>query len=332
MDGASDRTDPPLLAGRLALLERLGEGTFAEVWRVRDVGHAAAELALKIFRPEARGSHERPWSVVSDEARASLYVRPHPNVIRAHALLTVRFFGELDTPALLLDLASGPNLALWLKQQQGADPDAVSRRLAVLHGAIRGLAHVHAAGVAHRDLGFGNVLVSLSPLTGRLADFGAAAVLREGATPPRGVRRREPHAFYPPAHAAPELAFGHDVHAMATLCYLVLAERHPLTDEWPALLAGTWSGAPDPHLHAARRSLLELAPGLARQRGMARLSALLLRCVSAEPEERPRSGMELLRAWNEALGPGEHDGEHDGGHVTATAPIPGRAPARRWPW
>lgn len=317
--------DAPLVAGRLALLERLGEGTFAEVWRAHDVGDSA-EVALKIFKPGARGEPERPWVVVSDEARASLYMRPHPNVIRVRALLAVRFFDELETPALILDLATGPNLALWLLEQRGSASDAVPARLSVLRGAIAGLAHAHAAGVAHRDLGFGNVLVCGPPLTGRLADFGAAAVLCEGAPPPRGVHRHEPHALYPPASGPTEQALGHDVHAIATLCYLALAERHPLTDEWRDMLEGRWSGAPDLHRHARRRSLLELAPGLARHPGMDRLSALLLRCVSADPGQRPRSAVELLRAWDEALD------EHEGAHLTPPAPTPARARERRSPW
>ena len=311
---------PPLLAGRLALVERLGEGTFAEVWRARDVGRGSAELALKIFKPGARGDAQHPWSVVTDEARASLYLPPHPNVIRAHALLSVRFFGEIETPAMVLDLAGGPNLAEWLQERRASAPGDVAPRLAVLSGAIRGLAHAHAAGVVHRDLGFGNVMVQDDPLTGRIADFGAAAVLRDGASPPRSVQRREPHAFYPPASAATELAFGDDVHAIATLGYLVLAERHPLTDEWRAMLAGTWCGAPDPYLHPERRSLLELAPWLAGHPGMERLSALLSRCVSPDPELRPRSATELWHAWEQAA------------HLTAMPPTPVRAPERRSPW
>lgn len=326
----------PLLAGRFALLERLGEGSFAEVWRVRDTQPTSSApaspaspelLAIKVFKPSARGNPRHPWSVVSDEARASLYLPPHPNVIRAHMLLTVRLFGDEETPALVLDLARGPNLAQWLMQQPRACLETLPDRLAVLGGVLRGLAHVHHAGIAHRDLGFGNILVATEPLTGQIADFGAAAVLRDGAPRPADVRRQEPHALYPSCTPTsdPRQAFGDDVHAMATLCTLVLTERHPLTDQWRDLLDGTWSGRPDPHVHAARRSLLELAPWLARDERMARLSPLLLRCIDRDPERRPQSGAELLREWDDALGP-DSDDDCDHAHLTATAPTPGRAP------
>ena len=254
------------LAGRFELRERIGEGTFAQVWRAHDLatGHA---VALKLFRPNGETAAN-----VLNEAAAALRLAPHPNVVRAWA-----FFEAGDSACLVLDYVPGLNLAEWLAVQPAPAPPSVPDRLTVLTDLLRGLAHAHAHGVAHRDLSFGNVLVAPSPLRACLADFGGA------------------HFAGSPASLAD--AFSRDVYAFAVLAYLTLAGRHPLTDEWRSQHSAEWSGAMGANASLPRRRLMDLAPWMPSHPHLRALSSLLWRCVAAEPGERPSSAVALAAEW-----------------------------------
>lgn len=257
------------LAGRFELRETIGQGTFAQVWRAQDLetGHP---VALKLF-------HSAPdvAANVLNEVAAGLRMPPHPNVVRALA-----FFESGESPCLVLDYVPGSNLAEWLARQPAPGPDSAPDRLVVLRDLLRGLAHAHASGVAHRDLSFGNVLVAAAPLRACLTDFGGAWF----ADPPAGLAD----------------AFRQDVYAFAVLAYLTLSGRHPLTDDWQSQHSSEWSGATGAHASLPRRRLVDLAPWLASHPHLPALSAVLGSCVAADPGQRPSSAVALAAAWDAA--------------------------------
>lgn len=257
------------LAGRFELREKIGEGTFAQVWRAHDLatGHP---VALKLFRPTAETAAN-----VLNEAAAGLRMAPHPNVVRAWA-----FFEAGDSPCLVLDYVPGANLAEWLAKQPAPAPDSLPDRLVVLGDLLRGLAHAHASGVAHRDLSFGNVLVAPAPLRASLTDFGGA------------------HLPGSPATLADALL--QDVYAFAVLAYLTLAGRHPLTDDWQSQHSAVWSGAAGTQPSLPRRRLTDLAPWMQSHPHLPGLSSALLRCIAADPRQRPSSAVALAAEWDAA--------------------------------
>lgn len=295
---------PDLLAGRFALHRMLGDGTFAEVWSATDRAAKGTprEVALKIFRP-VKGGERHAWDPVEREVAASLRMPPHPNVVKAWAVLGVRFFGDTETPCLVLDRVDGVNLALWLADLPPPGPETVGPRIEVMGGLLRGLAHAHAAGVVHHDLSFGNVLVgkTLLPIA-RLTDFGCAQVA--GAA---GGGTDEEEALQPinppPYSPTVPLAQGarRDVYAFATLCCLALFGRHPLTDEWQSMRKGRWAGAADPHRTLPRRAMADLALWANGIPELPALSDLLLHCVAAEPDLRPPSAVAVLDEWEAVM-------------------------------
>lgn len=291
---------PDLLAGRFAIRGMLGNGTFAEVWSATDLAAKGTprEVALKIFRPVG-GGEGHAWDPVEREVAASLRMPPHPNLVKAWAVLGVRFFGNTETPCLVLPLIDGANLALWLADQPPPGPDAIGPRLAVMTGLLRGLAHAHVAGVVHHDLSFGNVLVGKTlPPIARLADFGHAQIEEAAGSGPDEEDVLQP-INPPPYSLTMPLAQGarRDVYAFATLCCLALCGRHPLTDEWQNMRTGRWVGAAEPHRTLPRRAMADLAPWVRGIPRLAALSDLLLRCVAADPDGRPASAATLLDAW-----------------------------------
>jgi serine/threonine-protein kinase len=295
-----------LLAGRFALGARLGDGTFAEVWQATDhAGLGGPRLvALKIFRPVRNGGADT-WDPLEREVAVSARLAPHPQVVKAWALLSLPFFGVAATPCLMLDHIAGSNLALWLAGQPPPGVATVGPRLAVLRGLLGGLAHAHAGGVAHQDISFGNVLVrDGDPPTGVLTDFGCART-EEGHA---GAADEEMDALQP--INPPPYALGlslhdglrRDLYAFATLAWLVLTARHPLTDDWQSMRQGRWQGPASPHRSLPRRPMAGLAPWIGEVAGLPPLAGMLLRCLAAEPGERPASAVEVLLDWDAIMG------------------------------
>jgi serine/threonine protein kinase len=288
--------------------EKVGEGTFAEVWRAldRDAAPQGDTVALKIFRPLLSGASDDAWEPVYREVAAGLRMAPHSNVVRAWALLETDFFAGQRTPCLVMDYVEGANLALWLADQPPPTDGAVGPRLAVMTGLLQGIAHAHGSGVAHQDISFGNVIVRDSPLPdARLTDFGCAQSADIEAAPesrPDDSETLEP--INPPPYALAQPlgeSIRRDVYAFGTLCYLTLVGRHPLSDDWQTMWIGAWTGIPSPHQRLERRRLTDLAPWVRELPEMDALSDLLLRCVAADPSRRPASGVVADAEWTEIM-------------------------------
>jgi serine/threonine-protein kinase len=286
---------------------KLGDGTFAEVWLAVDrQGGGPVEVALKIFRPlDTRGPSD--WEPVMREVAAVQRLSPHPNVLLSRAVTKVVFFGGVTTPCLLMDYVHGDNLALWLAKLDPPSARGLDRRLQVMTGLLRGMAHAHSNGVIHQDISFGNVLIRDSePPRAMLTDFGSC-LAEEPSTLglPAEDDSSELQPIYPPPYrGAATLAEGarRDVYAFGTLCYLTLSGRHPMTDRWQTMKRGLWTGPPSPHACLPRRSLTDLCTWMKDDPRLRALSELLLRCVSPHPDDRPASGRVLQSEWTGLVG------------------------------
>lgn len=286
--------------GRYRLVALLGEGTFADVWLARDArpGEGGRSVVLKLLRWSAREHEDQPWPSVRRELAAALHLAAHPRVLLASDVIPCPAdVGGRVAPCLVLEDARGVSLAAWLSAQTAARPETLGPRITVVRHLLEALAHTHAGGVAHRDVAFGNVLVSRDgPPSARLIDFGASQVGDESALPtgaPGDLRPIQP----PPYGGGRTLAEEQrrDVYAFAVLATMTLLGRHPLTDDWRALRAGVWAGPADPHRVLPRRPVASLAPwAKARLEG---LDVVLDRCLAADPALRPASALEVLQAW-----------------------------------
>ncbi|MGW1889440.1 serine/threonine-protein kinase [Streptomyces sp. NPDC002004] len=161
-----------LLAGRYRLGESIGRGGMGRVWRAHDeVLHRAVavkELTAALYVPE--GDRAVLLARTQTEARAAARIS-HPAVVTVHDVLE-----HDDRPWIVMELVEGCSLADAVKDEGRIDPVRAARTgLWVL----RALRAAHAAGVLHRDVKPGNVLLAKD---GRvlLTDFGIAQV--EGDT------------------------------------------------------------------------------------------------------------------------------------------------------
>ncbi|MFI8961332.1 serine/threonine-protein kinase [Streptomyces sp. NPDC053493] len=159
-----------LLAGRYRLGESIGRGGMGKVWRAHDeVLHrvvAVKELTAGRFVAEADRLvlHAR----TQKEARAAARIT-HPGVVTVHDVLE-----HDDRPWIVMQYVDGPSLADATKESESGTIESREAARIGLHvlGALRA---AHAAGVLHRDVKPGNVLLARD---GRvlITDFGIAAI------------------------------------------------------------------------------------------------------------------------------------------------------------
>jgi serine/threonine-protein kinase len=222
---ADPAEEPPLLEsqiidspgrwGHLLLIERIGEGSFGEVYRAHDPW-LDREVALKLLRP--RVVNDAPGAGILREAQALARVR-HPNVVQVHGAAV-----HQERLGLWMELLRGETLEKMLASRGKFSPDE-----AALAGAeiCRALSAVHAAGLVHCDIKATNVMREDG---GRLVlmDFGAGQRSDLAATGPL-------EAVGTPLYVAPEVLIGQsatprsDIYSLGVLLYRLLTGEYPVS-------------------------------------------------------------------------------------------------------
>lgn len=160
---AVDLHSPPVIAGRYALLDPIGAGATSRVFRARD-RLLERTVAVKVLRPcddEVAAARLRDEAVIASGLN-------HPGIARVFDYGEAEVEGELR-PYLTMELVEG----MTLRQALRGGPLPPDHVLDLIAQVASALAHAHDAGVVHRDVKPGNIM--LTP-DGRavLLDFGIA--------------------------------------------------------------------------------------------------------------------------------------------------------------
>ena len=251
-----------LIADRYRLEYRLGSGGTATVWAATDslLGRrVAVKLLAAAGDPAGRERLRR-------EARA-LAALAHPHIVTVFDLLELHGFGGTVRPALVTELLDGLSLDEHLASGPLA-PDAALEVCAVLAEA---LSAAHRAGIVHRDVKPGNVMLTSSGT--KLLDFGIARGLEDPSLTGHLV-------IGTPACMAPEQILGReagpasDVYALGCVLYWSLAGQAPYPhSELTALAHAHLSAVPPP---------LPAVPGMPRG-----IDELYQACLAKDPNVRP---------------------------------------------
>ncbi|MFD5084303.1 serine/threonine-protein kinase [Kitasatospora sp. NPDC058201] len=214
-----------LIDDRFELLERLGGGGMGLVWRARDT-MLHREVALKEVRPpdpamaaaDPAGALELRERVLR-EARALARLQ-HPNVAVIHHIV--------DTPGhphpwLVMELVSGGSLA----DRIGRGPLSVPEAARIGRGVLAALRAAHAAGIQHRDVKPGNVLLRPDG-TPVLTDFGIAAVQDSTALTATGALIGSPEYIAPERIRGEEGNPSSDLWSLGMMLYVAVEGHHPL--------------------------------------------------------------------------------------------------------
>ena len=153
------------LFGKYQILEEIGEGGFATVFRAIDTS-LEREVAIKILAPSLR--HDPTFiQRFQREARAAARLR-HPHIVTIHDM------GEVEGRYYIaMELIAGPSLREYLQQRA---PLAWEEAYTLMVQVAEALAYAHEQGFVHRDLKPANIL--LDPQRGAmLTDFGLVKLL-----------------------------------------------------------------------------------------------------------------------------------------------------------
>ena len=267
-------TTPSQTLGKYRILEELGRGGFATVYRAEDTT-LGREVALKILHPQLLtdpGWVER----FHREARAIAQLR-HPHIV------TIYEIGEAEGRLYIaMDLISTGSVAERLERD---GPFSWDETLALLRQVSDALDYAHGEGILHRDLKPANILLDLR--TGAvLTDFGFAKLVGESSM----SLSLSGGVMGTPAYIAPELWDGHDplpqsdVYALGCVVYELLTGARLFEGKTPSVVM--------------RKHLIDgpqlpttwpenIPPGLV---------AVLSKALAREPEARYASAGELLMA------------------------------------
>jgi len=158
-------TTPTEVAGRYRLDRRLGAGGMSTVFLARD-SVLERPVAVKLLA-EHLAEDEAFVARFRREALAAARLT-HPNIVQ------VFDSGHDDASArhyIVMEYVDGPSCADMLRQEGALD---VEQTVRIVRDACHGLDYAHRAGVVHRDVKPGNLLIASETGTLKLADFGIA--------------------------------------------------------------------------------------------------------------------------------------------------------------
>ncbi|WP_405909425.1 serine/threonine-protein kinase [Streptomyces sp. NBC_00828] len=230
-----------VIAGRYRLLSPVGEGGMGTVWRARDEV-LQREVAVKEVRaPAGIPAHDvdRMYARLEREAWAAARIS-NRNVVTVYDVAT-----EDGRPWIVMELIRGLALSDLLDAEGPVPPQRAAHIGAEVLAALRA---AHEAGVLHRDVKPGNVLISND---GRivLTDFGIAMVEGSSALTMTG------EVIGSPEFLAPERALGRtpgpesDLWSLGVLLYAAVEGNSPFRQNTPlsTLRAIVDEPLPTPH-------------------------------------------------------------------------------------
>jgi serine/threonine protein kinase len=230
-----------LLAARYRLTDRIAAGGMGEVWRGEDVLLNRA-VAVKLL-PTGRAGDEAFLARFRAEARYAASLS-HPGIARVYDYGESAEFGGAY---LIMELVRGEPLSAILARAGRLSPDAT---LDVVGQAARALDAAHQAGIVHRDIKPGNLLIAAGGIT-KITDFGIATAVRAA----QASHLTETGMVMGTAmYVSPEQATGapvdasSDIYSLGVVAYECLAGQVPFRASEPLAIAYAHKHAPVPAL------------------------------------------------------------------------------------
>ncbi len=278
------------LADRYQILALVGQGGMGNVYRAR---HELMErdVAIKMLKAE-HISDSASVKRFQQEARAACRLK-HPNVI------TLFDFGVSPSgqPYLVMDYLTGISLSDVIKKDGHV---GVDRSIRIFIQACRALEQAHRAGVIHRDLKPGNIMLIETDEEKdfvKVVDFGVAKLIGGGDDAESQRLTQTGEVCGSPVYMSPEQCMGQrlgppsDIYAMGVVLYEALTGRLPL-------LGKTMVDTMSKHISEMPPSFSDVRPDLYIPE---RLEAVVFKALKKNPEERHQSMAELERELELAI-------------------------------
>ena len=225
---------------------RVGEGAMGTVYLAEDSD--GNEVALKVLAPElARDERFRQRFLRESKIAAAL---EHPHVVR-----TIASAEENDVLYLAMEYVGGSDLRELLRREGRIEP---ARALRIVGQVAAALDTAHAAGLVHRDVKPGNILVAAVPggETAYICDFGLARHVSSvgSLTGDRGFVGTVDYVPPEQIEGAP-LDSRADVYSLTCVLFECLAGQRPFDRESELSVVFAHLNEPPPRLSDHRRDL-----------------------------------------------------------------------------
>jgi eukaryotic-like serine/threonine-protein kinase len=261
-----------VLGGRYRLIELLGQGGMATVYRARD-SQLERDVAVKLLRPEY-GRDPDFFARFRQEAQSAASLN-HPSVVAVYDYGT-----DEAGPYIVMELVDGEDLASIIRRS-GPLPPRQAARLAAEIG--RAIAAAHDNGLIHRDIKPGNVLVTREGRA-KVTDFGIARALAEAQFTLPGTTIGSVHYFSPEQARGEPAGPPSDIYSLGIVLYELLTGRRPWEGDTAAAIATARLTGPVPSPSSVRSGIPPV------------LEAIDRKALAQKPEDRFANAMAMVEA------------------------------------
>jgi len=255
--------------GRYELQSRIAIGGMGEVWQATDLV-IGRTIAIKILKDEYMGD---PGFLERFRAEAR-----HAALVNHEGIANVFDYGEEDGSAfLVMELVPGEALSTVLERERVLPTDKVLDIVAQTSSALQA---AHAAGLVHRDIKPGNLLITPDGRV-KITDFGIARIADQVPLTATG------QVMGTVQYLSPEQASGHpaspstDIYSLGIVAYECLAGRRPFTGESQVAIAMAQINEQPPELPVT------IAEPVRR---------FVMSMIAKNPVDRPASSAHVARA------------------------------------
>ena len=255
--------------GRYELSSRIAIGGMGEVWEATDLV-IGRPVAIKILKDEYLGD---PGFLERFRAEAR-----HAALVNHEGIANVYDYGEEDGSAfLVMELVPGEPLSSILERQHTLPPDRV---LDVVSQTAMALHAAHAAGLVHRDIKPGNLLVTPDGRV-KITDFGIARITDQVPLTATGQVMGTVQYLSPEQASGQPASPATDIYSLGIVAYEALAGHRPFTGESQVAIAMAQINDIPPDL-----------PGSVPEP----IRRLVFACIAKAPSDRPTTSALLARA------------------------------------
>lgn len=270
MDNNMDNMIGRRLDGRYELLELIGTGGMADIYKAKDITEDRI-VAVKILKNEFAGSEDFLRRFRNESKAIALL--SHPNIVKIY---DVGFNEQIQF--IVMEYIDGISLAEYIKLQGVLKwKDAVYFTVQIL----RALQHAHDRGIVHRDIKSQNVMM-LPDGTIKVMDFGIARFNRETD------KTLSEKAIGSVHYISPEQARGEmtdeksDIYSVGVMLYEMLTGQKPFDGETPIAIALQHMQTPPKPLREINSSIPE------------GLEEITLKAMQKEPSMRYQTAGEMI--------------------------------------
>jgi serine/threonine-protein kinase len=258
-----------ILAGRYELLETVGAGGMAIVYKAMD-SLLGRVVAVKILR-EQFASDEGFVRRFRREARSAASIS-HPNIVSVYDV------GREDADFIVMEYVEGQTLKKYIRDKA---PFPVGAAIDVTRQVAEALAHAHSGGIIHRDIKPQNILITKAGRV-KVTDFGIAHPVSADTITKAGDIVGSVHYLSPEQAKGQTTGAQSDLYSLGVILYEMLSGRLPFDGDSPYAIVMK-------HLNEAPPSLCALNSAVPPE-----LEKIVHKLLSKNMEQRYTDAAELL--------------------------------------